>query len=191
MMMTDDIYDDDDYDADDYDQPPYVPPIRGQAEAELMSRITAAMAVNQELKRRTRLLRKTLIELLATAAWRTLGYRSLRAYCKEHIAHCSYSTVIRLKKAMELHAKLEPEADYGAVSACVYRRLSRIPDEDEQQQVWQTAKSLASGAAITSRHIQVAQQMTALMNRDPYVNSPQYQAAKLLHQALAASPLAR
>ena len=140
------------------------------------------MEVTREMKKRTKLLRKSIIELLATEAWKTMGYSSLRDYCKKEIPQCSYSQVIRIKKAMELHAKLEPESEYGIASEYVYRLVAGLK-EDEQQRVWDNAKHLAMDLrGLKSRHIRVAYRITQLMDMKFGDTSPDYKFAKILHR---------
>ena len=174
---------DDEYYEYDPDKIPECPPTRGQLEAQLWSKIQCGREVTQDLRKHSKKVRGYIIELLTRESWKYLGYRSLRDYCRKKLPQIPYSQVIRIQKAMAMHAKLEPDLEYGDIPESVYYRLARIP-EKKRRSVWMYAKHLAGTTwSMRPKHITVAYYIKEMMLMAHCDKTPNLRYAAMIHFA--------
>jgi hypothetical protein len=99
---------------------------------------------------------KSLTEIIREEPWKKRGYSSIKAFCSAELTDIDYTTLIRHKKAMAVHERLEPGVSFGIVPAYVYREILKVDDED-QAQVWALAKQLAGRLSkVRPQHLRKA-----------------------------------
>lgn len=90
-------------------------------------------------------------EIVLKRLWEVFDL-SFAAFCKAEMPDFTYGYLNRLRNAIELHAELEPEVDFGAVPEYLYRDLLKVLPEDRKQ-VWQEAKRQAGRVEALSKEL--------------------------------------